>query len=218
VSDAHRMNPESGNALLEVLEEPPDRTTLILTSFHVPDLLPTVVSRCQQIRFNPVSREDLAALVAGKQGAEPAKAEAIAHMAGGSVTRALSMLASDWARRRDWVLSVLGPDQAEPIAAMPAGLLLACAERLSRDRDGWVEAMQVLKSWIRDLVVSKYHCRHVINADRMEALQDVSQRTGLARLLTDISAIQAAEREAQTNQNLRLITERLVMRLAGSMP
>lgn len=53
ISDAHAMNPEAGNALLKILEEPPESTILILTASGTADLLPTIVSRCQQIRFNP---------------------------------------------------------------------------------------------------------------------------------------------------------------------
>ena len=55
--DAHLMNPSAGNALLKILEEPPEQTLLILTARQTSDLLPTIVSRCQHIRFNPVSRD-----------------------------------------------------------------------------------------------------------------------------------------------------------------
>jgi len=53
ISEAQAMNPAAGNALLKMLEEPPARTILILVAAHPSDLLPTIVSRCQHIRFNP---------------------------------------------------------------------------------------------------------------------------------------------------------------------
>ena len=49
ISDGHRMNPESANALLKMLEEPPEQTLLVLTASETADLLPTVVSRCQLV-------------------------------------------------------------------------------------------------------------------------------------------------------------------------
>src|SRR5579863_2390377 len=57
--DAHRMSEEAMNALLKTLEEPPERTLLILVT-HVPDrLLGTIRSRCQRIHFAPLPEEDL---------------------------------------------------------------------------------------------------------------------------------------------------------------
>ena len=60
ISNAQTMNPAAGNALLKMLEEPPAGTVLILVAPHTSDLLPTIVSRCQQIRFYPISRKNLA--------------------------------------------------------------------------------------------------------------------------------------------------------------
>ena len=56
IADAHTLNPAAGNALLKMLEEPPARTVLILTAPQTGDLLPTIVSRCQHIRFKPIAR------------------------------------------------------------------------------------------------------------------------------------------------------------------
>jgi DNA polymerase III subunit delta' len=66
--DAHLMNPSAANALLKVLEEPPEKTLLILTAGQSADFLPTIVSRCQHIRFNPVSRAALSGALTGITG------------------------------------------------------------------------------------------------------------------------------------------------------
>jgi DNA polymerase-3 subunit delta' len=57
--DAHRMSEEAMNALLKTLEEPPDRTLLILVSGVSERLLGTIRSRCQTIHFAPISDEEL---------------------------------------------------------------------------------------------------------------------------------------------------------------
>ena len=69
VTDAHTMNPSAGNALLKMLEEPPDRTILILTAPQRVDLLPTIVSRCQPVRFNPITRRRIASELVAEQRA-----------------------------------------------------------------------------------------------------------------------------------------------------
>jgi len=77
----------------------------------------------------------------------------------------------------------------------------------------------MMKSWIRDLVISKYDPAKIINSDMAEEIQRASRKIGLTQLLSDMTAIQTAEREIQTNRNIRLITETLMMDLSeGSLP
>lgn len=218
LADAHTMNPESGNALLKILEEPPDRTILILSTSRPSDLLPTIVSRCQHIRFSPISQQDLEAFLVKTQGASTTEASVLAAMADGSFTRALSMLRSDWMNRRNWLLTTFGSDQPESMSSKPIGLLMAIAERLSKNKDELADALAVLKSWTRDLVVSGYHPQAMINRDLPEVTQTAPGHEELQQLLSNMSALQIAERQIQTNLNIRLITESLVFRLAGYIP
>lgn len=51
VAEANNLTPEAQNALLKTLEEPPEKTQIILTAPNSDSLLPTVVSRCQEIRL-----------------------------------------------------------------------------------------------------------------------------------------------------------------------
>jgi len=77
--DAHRMSEEAMNALLKTLEEPPDRTQLILVS-SVPDrLLGTIRSRCQTIHFAPLPEAELLRYAREKHllGGEDAPAAAL---------------------------------------------------------------------------------------------------------------------------------------------
>ncbi|RJP92566.1 MAG: DNA polymerase III subunit delta', partial [Desulfobacteraceae bacterium] len=80
ISDAHKFNTESGNTLLKTLEEPPEHTLFILIALQASDMLPTIVSRCQQIRFNPIHHESLATYVENRYATTPAAVAAIASM------------------------------------------------------------------------------------------------------------------------------------------
>ena len=53
IQGAESMNPEASNALLKILEEPPERTFFILTADRIDGLLPTILSRCRQVTFSP---------------------------------------------------------------------------------------------------------------------------------------------------------------------
>ena len=59
IDDADRLNKAAQNALLKTLEEPSDKIVLILISRDDKKMLPTILSRCQRVKFSPVSREEL---------------------------------------------------------------------------------------------------------------------------------------------------------------
>ncbi|MEJ1120770.1 DNA polymerase III subunit delta' [Phyllobacterium sp. CCNWLW109] len=95
VDPADDMNRNAANALLKTLEEPPKRTLFILISHSSGRLLPTIRSRCQSIRFEPLANEDLsAALQAINLDTQtlPDADQLMAH-ADGSVRKAALLLA-----------------------------------------------------------------------------------------------------------------------------
>jgi DNA polymerase-3 subunit delta' len=62
---ADTMNDEAANALLKTLEEPPAYVVLLLLTDKPTQVLPTIVSRCQPVRFDPLRPEQLAAQLKG---------------------------------------------------------------------------------------------------------------------------------------------------------
>ena len=86
------MNPAAANALLKLLEEPPKSVTMFLISHQPARLLPTIRSRCRELRLGPLSAQDLsdALTMAGGEVA-PEDRSALAELAGGSVGEAFRM-------------------------------------------------------------------------------------------------------------------------------
>ncbi|NUB43869.1 DNA polymerase III subunit delta' [Fertoebacter nigrum] len=84
------MPPSSANALLKLLEEPPAGVTFLLVSHQPFRLLPTIRSRCRELRLGPLAAEDMAAAMA-MAGAETDAPDALAELAGGSVGAALRL-------------------------------------------------------------------------------------------------------------------------------
>ena len=86
IEAAGSMNDQAANRLLKTLEEPPPFAHLILLAEHREDVLPTIASRCQQVRFDPLSDELLTERLQGGEGAtsiEPERAVACARLAAG---------------------------------------------------------------------------------------------------------------------------------------
>jgi DNA polymerase-3 subunit delta' len=86
------MNPSAANALLKLLEEPPARVTLLLISHQPAKLLPTIRSRCRELRVAPLNADDLSdALTQAGGDVAPEQRVALAQLAGGSVGEAFRM-------------------------------------------------------------------------------------------------------------------------------
>lgn len=95
VDAADEMNPNAANALLKLLEEPPERTTMFLISHQPSRLLPTIRSRCRELRCATLSPDDMATAL-NTAGAEiPESATALATVSGGSVGEALRLINLD---------------------------------------------------------------------------------------------------------------------------
>jgi DNA polymerase-3 subunit delta' len=207
--DAQSMNPSAGNALLKILEEPPERTVLVLIATQTQDLLPTIVSRCQQIRFNPISRAYLEKLLIEEHGLETMVARAMATMAGGSLGRAVAMYAENWVVRRNWILGELNE-----LSCRPSGHILALAERISAEKGKIPDTLEIIKSWLRDLVMAKTYPDKILNQDIRQDIQLASHDMETNSLLSKIELVQSTQNSIQANPNIRLSLEVMLMKLA----
>ncbi|MBB4001633.1 MAG: DNA polymerase III subunit delta' [Aurantimonas endophytica] len=95
IDPADDMNRSAANALLKILEEPPPRSTFLITSHAPGRLLPTIRSRCRLLRFDPLEPPDLAlAIEASRPGTDAAAIKAATPLAEGSVRQALMLIGS----------------------------------------------------------------------------------------------------------------------------
>jgi DNA polymerase-3 subunit delta' len=101
LDDADDLNDASANCFLKTLEEPPPRSVFLLIGTHVERQLPTIVSRCQVVRFAPLPEPQVAELLM-RQGVEDAALAArLARLSGGSPGQALALAGPElWQFRR----------------------------------------------------------------------------------------------------------------------
>jgi DNA polymerase-3 subunit delta' len=91
IDGADDLNRESANCFLKTLEEPPPRSVLILVGSSPDRQLPTIVSRCQVIRFAPLPRQTVSELLQAQGVDDPALRDRLARLSGGSVGGALAL-------------------------------------------------------------------------------------------------------------------------------
>ncbi|MEQ1929656.1 MAG: AAA family ATPase, partial [Parvularculaceae bacterium] len=117
VDAADELNRNAANALLKSLEEPPQRTLVLLVANEPGRLLPTIRSRCRRIDLKPLPDAEIASLLSAEAGLDPAGAAAIASVSTG-----------DRMRLRGGMTSGIVPDQcrARQGASNDAGAALPC--------------------------------------------------------------------------------------------
>ena len=84
-----RMNEESANALLKVMEEPPEGVLFVLTAGSLAGVLPTIRSRCVSFALSPVAQEECAAYCAA-QGVEKKEAALLSELYDGKIGAVLA--------------------------------------------------------------------------------------------------------------------------------
>lgn len=89
-----KMNVQTANKLLKIVEEPPQKTIFLFITHNPDKVLQTIFSRCQSLRVVPSSKEDVEAVLVDRFGVDPAQARAQAGVCGGSVGSALSAIRS----------------------------------------------------------------------------------------------------------------------------
>ncbi|WP_431299170.1 DNA polymerase III subunit delta' [Tabrizicola sp. BL-A-41-H6] len=92
IDSLDELNTAAANALLKLLEEPPARVTLLLIAHQPARLLPTIRSRCRELRLSPLGPDDLAAALTEAGGSvAPADTQALAELSAGSVGEAFRL-------------------------------------------------------------------------------------------------------------------------------
>jgi DNA polymerase III subunit delta' len=153
---ADRLQEESGNAFLKVLEEPPSAAVLLLLCENISALLPTLRSRCQTFRFGTLSREDIARLLVSESGLPPAEAKVLASLSGGRIGSALSLArdAAGYRQRRSELSRLLG----EARALGSAAAALSAAGEIETAESATLEDLAILSDLLRDAMLRGCGC------------------------------------------------------------
>jgi DNA polymerase-3 subunit delta' len=200
IDDAHTMNEPAQNALLKSLEEPPPRSHILLVTAAPLGLRQTIRSRCQLVRFGPLPRATVEAVLLERGGLSEDEARLRAGLAGGSVGAALAFESEQYRRIREGVLGLL-----ERLDGLDALARMEAAEQLEQIDDAAL-LLTILRSLLRDVAALRAGARvaEVGNADvadRLAALaqQPLGERAGAL-----------AERAASVRWALRGFANRLL--------
>jgi DNA polymerase-3 subunit delta' len=218
---AEELAEDAGNRLLKTLEEPPPFVLFLLTAIERGGVLPTIASRCQELRLRPAGRAQLAeALVAG--GAEPVRAQQLAALAGGRQGWALSaahepaLFEQQQTYARQLVEALEGSRIDRLVRAR------ALSERWAAHPETVRETLRVWMSWWRDVILVQLGLTgRVVHLESGEqaTLRGAAARVSGQAAREAAAAIQQTLADLDTNVNARLALDLLLLRLpaiAGS--
>lgn len=212
---AEELAEDAGNRLLKTLEEPPAFVVFLLTAIERGGVLPTIASRCQEIRLRPAAREQLAEALVGS-GTEPERAHQLAALAGGR---------QGWAVRaaQDSALfeqqETYGRQLVEALSGSRIDRLLrsrALSERWASQPETVRETLRVWMSWWRDVILVQLGLMnrmvHLEPGERA-ALTAAAGHLDRRAARQAAAAIQQTLADLDTNVNARLALDLLLLRL-----
>jgi len=178
VDGADALVPQAQNALLKTLEEPPPSSVFVLVTARPDVLLPTVRSRCPQLRFRPLSPHDIAAALIAR-GAGESEARAVAAAANGSLGEALEAAGQDLVDARGVAQRVLTRAGAE---RDPARRIELARELLAKTGSGGAADREQLSSYLRAMASLLRDAEILSTGADASALANADARPALERL------------------------------------
>ncbi len=172
ISQADHMRVEAANALLKLLEEPPDNLMLILTTSNIHQILPTIKSRCQLMTFHRYSRDEMEAILR-KHTPEipPEELSIIIPLSGYNLKRAFEFLEKDVLSIREQAIEFL----RKVVLIRRSQELFAIIESLTakKDREDARLLLWFLLLWFQDILYIKTNTVSedaLYNTDKIDAL------------------------------------------------
>lgn len=193
MDDADTMTASAQNRLLKTLEEPAAGTVLFLITTHARRLLPTVLSRCQVLRFQELPSDSIASYLANHYNVDRVRAARLADLAGGSLAKALALTASETVSEAEALVEAW-------LACLDRGdrsALFELADRYEKTID-WEQALTWLMQTLRERLMRA-------------ATEGASQELGrLVRLGARVEEALTALRE-QANE--RIVIDVMLLRM-----
>ncbi|MFA6618748.1 MAG: DNA polymerase III subunit delta' [Candidatus Neomarinimicrobiota bacterium] len=171
ILEAQMANEQAFNSLLKVLEEPPPKTTFILTTSSLELLLPTIRSRCQNVKFNPVPDLILVEYL-GLQGLDDSNAQRVARLSGGNVRQAKLLMKADFSKVDTtildfWRIMMAGNINGRSTSLADVAKLIEDYTKMAKeDPTAFTNLLRFMIFWLRDaqLLEASGNADQIINS------------------------------------------------------
>ena len=205
---ADRMAPNMSNILLKTLEEPPLHTVIILLANNSRSILPTILSRCQPVRFNPLPIPLVSKWLMEGRGFNETEAHLLASLSEGSPGKALEIqeeirqipreeLLKDWVGLKSISFERIGGW----VGSLPS------------QRENLLLILEVAKTLLRDLVMVKILKKRpmLIHSDLLQVMVPMAMNWSLTSLLKRMEILHHTTLAIRANANTSLALEAMML-------
>ena len=218
IDDAEKLNTakdNAANALLKTLEEPAPTSYIFLITSRPDSLLPTILSRCQTIRFAPIPTKEIENHLLETKKFSPDDALLLAKLSRGSIGNVLSMDLEKFRQGRETMLKVL----ESLLIKQDRAVLLRTAEEMNdaKNKDNYNASLEILESLIHDVwkLALGESVENVVHADIKTPLQKLAENAESKRLAVWLVEIETMREKFNVNLNRKIATDALFMQMAN---
>jgi len=209
IEEANKFTLEAANSALKIIEEPPPDTIFILISETKREILPTILSRCEIIRFSFLSSEQIREIIINHLPQNLSKISLIMNLSRGSVKKALFLIKEEnILKERDNIINKLNRNiTIEEIFELVANWKNFDEEQLE-------EILNMTLFWFRDLLLLKEgEDIELINSDKIEKLKEEEKRYSYFTIRDAINTIEVTKNYLKRNVKPKLALENMWLKL-----
>ncbi len=214
IDDADALGVPAQDAVLKTLEEPPSASVFVLVTDRPDILLPTVRSRCQRLRFGPLTPVDVADVLMRDHKMSASEAHAAAAAADGSIGRAIDGSAEDAIEARDAAARLLqgAATSTDPRRRLDGAKALVGG---GGDRDELSRRLLAMSSLLRDLSLlqARANDRALANADLKPQLESLMRSYDGDRTLRAFSVVDRALSALDRNASPKIVADWLALNI-----
>ncbi|MBI4708804.1 MAG: DNA polymerase III subunit delta' [Candidatus Portnoybacteria bacterium] len=204
IDQAEKMNQEAANCLLKTLEEPPQKSILILVSSNWQWLLPTIISRCQLIKFSFVGsqtiKEGITDLGIGQKG----KIDQAIKISCGRPGRAIRLLSEiDLWRVKEQAI-----DDLKKLLESDISVRFKYSQKLSQDSGAAQEILGEWTLWFRDQILIALGLPQLTISEKESIKKSLPEIKNIVRYLEEAQGLLS-----NSSFNAKLILDNLILKI-----
>ncbi len=213
IDGAETMNPQAANTLLKTLEEPPSSTILILISPNPYQLLPTIISRCQGVKFHLLSSDLVKRIL---QQTDPFEAEGFSEKeldlralrSMGRISRAMEEDIEATNNYREEILNLL-----EQASFKRMDVVFKWTKQWAKRSDKIQSVLDEMLNLLRDLAVIKSQGKNteILNRDILHRLKPLAAQKSAGTLIAMFDSALQTKSALMANANLQLSLDHMLI-------
>ncbi|MEP9411257.1 MAG: DNA polymerase III subunit delta' [Candidatus Brocadia sp.] len=219
IQSADKMNEEASNCLLKTLEEPPSYAIILLIVTSLESVRETIRSRCQIVRFSPLSTAVVKDILINQFQLDNRQAERLAFVSNGSIERAISLSGTDALEKKNWLVDRILKLSMNDNLTFSKELFdewhIQDMEVLEEKRSQVKELMFSILLYYRDLLVCKTGKSElpIHYVDWKDALISKSKSLSEDALFRIINVIKTSLEHLDHNANITLLLENMISKI-----